>query len=463
MADPSGTGMCKHPPELMPVRVVRREQGLRLGQRIIVPFAGSGAGTGPLAWGQQQVWASMVETGSSMSMGGAVPVDDGRTVEDFAAELRFFMSRYAAMRTRLRLGADGSVTQEVAGAGEAVLEVLDADGGADPAAVAEALAAGWRERTFDYEHEWPLRMGVVCRAGAVTHVVVMICHIAADLGGIAVMMRELAGRDPVTGEPAGPYEAPQPLDLARMQREPALLRQTAAAMRYWESHLRTIPASMFRGPVDRGDPVYCRIRWQSRAMHLASAAVSARLGADQAWVLLAALAAGLERVQPGTGPFVGIGIIGNRFRPGLRDVVSPVTQDGLCVLDVAGVEPAEAIARARAASMSASKHAYYDPQARAELTARVGRERGEDLDLTCIYNDRRTSRPAAPGGDPEEALGETRVLAEEPLKFLGPKLMLVVEDVPDLVRLTVSADTRYLSRPDLRALLAEMESFALRA
>ena len=44
-----------------------------------------------------------------MSMGGVVPVDDGRTVEDFAAELRFFMSRYAAMRTRLRLAADERV------------------------------------------------------------------------------------------------------------------------------------------------------------------------------------------------------------------------------------------------------------------------------------------------------------------------------------------------------------------
>ena len=30
-------------------------------------------------------------------------------------------------------------------------------------------------------------------------------------------------------------------------------------------------------------------------------------------------------------------IIGNRFRSGLRDVVSPLTQTGLCVLDVTDV------------------------------------------------------------------------------------------------------------------------------
>ncbi|MEV0127852.1 condensation domain-containing protein [Dactylosporangium sp. NPDC050688] len=429
-------------------------------ERIIVAFEGPGAGAGPLTWGQQQTWAAMVEIDSSMSMGGAVPVSDGRTVEDFAAELRFFMCRYAAMRTLLRFGDDGTVTQEVFGSGETALVVLDAADDEDPAAHAEALATQWRQHKFDYATEWPLRMGVVRHRGAVTHVVALMCHIAADLGGVAVMMRELAGRDPVTGAPAGPYEAPQPLDLVRLQHEPAMTRQTAAAMRYWESHLRTIPASLFDAPADRGEPVYCRLRWQSRAMHVASGAVSDRLGADPAWVLLAAFAAGLDRLRPGRGPFVAINIISNRFRPALRDVVSPITQDGLCVLDVAGVSAEEAVARARTASMSASKHAYYDPAARAALTERISRERGEHLDLTLIYNDRRTGLPSGGAGSVPE---QTQVLSEEPLPSLGPKLMVVVEDVPDVVRLSVDVDTRYLSLPDLRALLHEMEAFVVTA
>ena len=433
-------------------------------ERIIVPFEGPGAGAGPLAWGQQQVWAAMVEIDSSMSMGGAVPAAGGRTVEDYAAELRFFMCRYAAMRTLLRFGDDGTVTQEVFGSGETALVVLDAADDEDPAARAEALATQWRQRKFDYATEWPLRMGVVRHRGAVTHVVALMCHIAADLGGVAVMMRELAERDPVTGAPAGPYEAPQPLDLVRLQQEPAMTRQTAAAMRYWESHLRTIPASLFDAPAEDGAavgaPVYRRLRWQSRAMHVASGVVSDRLGADPAWVLLAAFAAGLERLRPGRGPFVAVNIISNRFRPALRDVVSPITQDGLCVLDVAGVDAEEAISRARTASMTASKHAYYDPAARAALTERISRERGEHLDLTLIYNDRRTGAPAGGGGPVPE---QTLVLSEEPLPSLGPKLMVVVEDVPDVVRLSVDVDTRHLSLPDLRALLDGMEAFVVTA
>jgi hypothetical protein len=435
-------------------------------ERIVVPFEGPGAGIGPLTWGQRQVWAAMVESGSSMSMGGAVPATGGRTVQDYAEELRFFMCRYAAMRTLLRFAADGTVTQEVFGAGETVLEVHDTADGDDPAAVAEDLAARWRAHRFDDATEWPLRMGVVRHGGVVTHVVALMCHIAADLGGVAVMMRELAGRDSVTGESAGPV-ALQPLDLARLQQEPLAARQTAAAMRYWESHLRTIPASLFgppAGPADHeGEPRYARLRWQSRAMHLASDLVSARLGADPAWVLLAAFAVGLERLRPGSGPFVAIGIISNRFRPALREVVSPITQDGLCVLDVAGVTAEEAVARAGTASMRASKYAYYDPAARAALTERVSRDRGEHLDLTCLYNDRRgPRRPSPVAADPRAARAETRVLSQEPLRFLGPKLMVIVEDAPDdVVRMTADVDTHALSLPDLRTLLHEMEAFVL--
>ena len=58
-------------------------------------------------------------------------------------------------------------------------------GGDDPAAVAEDLATRWRAHRFDDAAEWPLRMGVVRHGGAVTHVVALMCHIAADLGGVA--------------------------------------------------------------------------------------------------------------------------------------------------------------------------------------------------------------------------------------------------------------------------------------
>ena len=97
---------------------------------------------------------------------------------DVAAGLRFIMSRHQSLRTKLRFGPDGQTRQVVHACGEIALEVVDAGDG-DPAEVAAAVAAGYKARKFDYEHEWPLRMAVITHRGAATHVAEMICHLAA--------------------------------------------------------------------------------------------------------------------------------------------------------------------------------------------------------------------------------------------------------------------------------------------
>ncbi|GAA0726357.1 hypothetical protein Drose_11815 [Dactylosporangium roseum] len=437
-------------------------------EQIIVPFEGNGAGVGGLTWGQQQVWRAMVEVDSSMSMGGVVPVLDGRTVEDFAAELRFFMSRYGSMRSKLRFGHDGEVTQEVFGSGEATMWVHDARPGEDPAAVADAVFAEWKARNFDYAYEWPIRMAVVRQGGAVTHVIVLVCHLATDGNGLATMIRELGERDPATREPTGPYPAMQPFDLVAAQLERGAQGQTDSAIRYWEGHLRSIRPRRFAPAADRGEPRFRQVVWRSRALLLAGERLAARLGVDAAPVLLAAYAVAFGRVTGGA-PFVSQVIVGNRFRPGLADVVSPLAQNGLVVLDVAGVDAGEAVRRARQASTTASKYAYYEPGARLALIKRIAKERGEPVDLAVFYNDRRaTLRTATAGAVPSgdeivAARAETAVVLERPMGFFNEELMINVDDVPDTVQITTEVDTAALAIEDLHALLTEMESFAVEA
>ena len=110
--------------------------GVRMTDRVVVPFEGPGGGVGRLTWGQQKVWTLMQQAGTSLSMGGAVPVTDGRTIRDLAAELGFFMCRYASLRTRILPAQDDGVTQEVSGSGVAVLGVLDVADDDDPGLVA---------------------------------------------------------------------------------------------------------------------------------------------------------------------------------------------------------------------------------------------------------------------------------------------------------------------------------------
>lgn len=451
-------------------------------ERIVVPFEGDGAGVGGLTWGQQQVWRAMVEVDTSMSMGGVVPVTDGRTPADFVEELRFFMSRYAALRSRLvfdepwhatSLDVCHLVRQEIVAHGETVLEVHDAGPGEDPAAVAAAIFAAWKARKFDYTTEWPIREAVVRQDGALTHVIVLICHIAADGSGLATMIREMTERDPVTKAPRQPYTAMQPLALVAAQRDAQ--RQTDTAMRYWEAQLRSIRPRRFPpvAVVDQDGPRWWRVTWRSTALMLAAERVAAALGIDTAPVLLAAYGSAFNTVTGQTAPFATQVIVGNRFRPGLADIVSPMAQNGIVVFDVSGdgVTAQEAIGRARRASMKASKHAYYEPEARLALIDRIGREHSEPFDLSVFYNDRRvgvieTQDPleTAPSMDEiRSAMPLTGMVSETPLVFFNEKLMVNIDDAVGTAQVTVEFDAHHMPRADLRRLLTAMETFTVDA
>src|SRR2546428_13758233 len=77
---------------------------LRVGvaDRVVIRFAGSGSGVEKLAWGQQELWQAMVRQRTWLPMGGVMPLAAARTVDDVADELRYMMSRYQCLRTRLR-------------------------------------------------------------------------------------------------------------------------------------------------------------------------------------------------------------------------------------------------------------------------------------------------------------------------------------------------------------------------
>jgi len=411
----------------------------------------------------------MVEMDSSLGIGGVVPLPPGETAQDKAEELRFFLHRYEALRTHLSFGPDGEVTQVVAGSGETGVDVHDVDG--DPQEAAEAVFAQWRANKYDYANEFPMRLAVVRKDGAATHVVAMLCHIAADAVGVGTMLRELNERDPVTREPKAPHQGMQPLELVHWQQSPAAKRHTDSAMRFWESHLRSIPAARFT-PVATAQPQqggrYRQICWKSRAMLLALHAISSRDQVDTGPVLLATAAVGLARLT-GANPYVAQTIVNNRFRPRLSDVVSPLNQNGLCVIDVADITLSEAIDRARKASINAAKFAYYEPQAREDLLSRVNAERGERIDLANFVNDRRGMAASMPPAQPPEtaeilaAQADTALLWEGELPMFNEKLMLNFDEIDGAIQITAETDTHFLPLDDLKELMSKMETVAIEA
>ena len=443
-----------------------------MAERIFVSFEGDGSGVNELSWGQRVICNPMRMQGSSLSMGGARPLAEGRTVSDVAAAARFVMGRHQSLRTRLRFEADGRPLQVVASSGEIPLEVVEA-GDADPAEVAEALAARYKETNFDYANEWPIRLGVVTHRGVPTHVAEVVCHLATDGFGMARLRADLAGQNGGAGPAGGPTPAMPPLEQARSQRTPAAQRHAAAAMRYWERLLRTVPADRFGDWPDDGQPRCLQAVYDSPAAHLAVQSVAARTKVSTSQVLLAAFAVTLARLTD-SNPVVALVLVNNRFRPGFADTVSPVAAPSLCVIDVADITFDEAVTRTWHSAMAGYKHAYYDPDLMWDLIARVGKERGGEINLAYFFNDLRVRHREEPPGParPPADLRAADLRAALPRSTLAwgrqkdghcDRVFLYINDVPGTVSCEAWVDTRYVSPADLEAALRGLEELTVEA
>ncbi|HTJ37589.1 MAG TPA: condensation domain-containing protein [Dactylosporangium sp.] len=417
--------------------------------RISVGFQGDGAGEGPLSWGQLENWSAIVKQGTWIPLGGVKALAEGTTVDEVVAELRYLMTRYEPMRTRLRFAADGTPTQVVHAAGEIDLQIVDA-GAADPARVAEELCEAWSGKQLDFATEWPLRMAVVRQGERLSHMAVLVSHLVTDAAGAMTMLAEVAERT------STPVPGPQPLAQAQWQASPAGQRHDAAARRYWEGILQTVAPERFPRPAAVESPRYWHGEFTSPALGLAARRWAAETGADTTTVLLAAYAGALTRVT-GVDPVVIRPIVSNRFRPGLAGVVCTLAQAGLLSVPAAGLRFAELLERTRRVTMAAYKYAYFHHTQMERLRARVNAERGVEIELGCYFNDRRgPGRDEAPIEPGESAL---RWVAAQDAPSFEP-LFVHVDDAPGTLRLSLYLDASHFSPAAAEELMAGMERLA---
>ena len=441
-----------------------------MSDRVQFDFAGEGAGVDDLAWGQQEIWLAMTRQRSWIPIGGPSRLTPGTTLADVVDDLQYTLGRYQTMRTRLRFEDGGRVRQEVFAAGEFTIELYDAPDGADPGEFADALYDWFRTWDYDYVEDWPVRVGVVRHRGALTHQVTVATHLVTDALGGAIMMDEVTRREPA------PVAGTQPLEQVRRQRSPSGRRQNEAALRYWRRLLRTVPARTVPESTDRCEPRYREGLLHSPALHLALRAIVARERVDPATALLAVFAVAVARVT-GVDPVVIRPIVGNRFWPGLADVVCPVNQAGLCVVEVTGAPFPEVLARVRRAALATYKYAHFDPLQLAEVIAGVERDRGGPVDLSVLFNDRRTGNRSDLASDPvsedaapvvtlermSAALAQTRL--DWPVARDDPHepLMVNVEDAVGAVQVRIVFDTHHVAPATAEAFVRGMQAVAVAA
>jgi hypothetical protein len=437
--------------------------------QVVVAFEGEGEGVGSLTWSQMGFWQSIEGSGDSRTVGGVTPLPPGIKIEAVTGMLRFVMNRHQVLRTRLVFDGEGKPPlQRCWSSGEVVLEIVDVADGDDAVEVADALRERYQEKHFDYVNEWPVRMGVVRQHGSLTHMVAVYLHLSLDAAALTLLCEDLARWDAETdGRAAGPVTAMQPLEQAARQATPGGQRQGRASLRYLEHVLRTVSPSRF-GPTRYGDePSYRMIRYRSPATLLAAQAVAANGGFNTSPVLLASFAVALAR-RTGRNPVMTLVTVSNRFRPGLAESVSPVSQVTPLMIDVADITVGEAVTRSAQSALAAYKNAYCDPYEQDEVVERVGVERGEEIDLSCYYNDRRQLDRGPTGETPtaeqiRAALPQGTAHWEHELEMSKAKVYLYVDEAPGAIEFLLSVDTRYFSAEETEALAREMETVAVEA
>jgi Condensation domain len=431
-------------------------QPVAAAEQVLVPFEGEGSGDAELTWGQIGLWQS-IEMSGSKTVPYIAELPPGMTVSMAAERLRFMVSRHQSLRTRLQLRSGGPPRQRCASSGEVPLEIVDA-GDRDPAEVAEAVSEYYQEKPFEFETEWPLRMAVIRSGDVLTHMVLVILHTSIDAYGLTALMSDVESPEAALGVP--------PLEQARKQASPAGQRHNQMSLQYLEKVLHAVTPSRF------GEPKYAdegidQIQYRSPATLLSIDAVAARNGINTSPVLLASFAVGLARFT-GVNPVLAMLMVSNRFRPGFANSVSALIQITPYLIDVADVTLDEAVARASHSALNAYKNAYYNPYEQDEVIERVERERGEEIDLSCFYNDRR-QQDRGRHGTPPSAEQIREALPRSTFSWTGEinppkrKLYFNVDDPPGCIEFMLSADRAYFSRDDLLALIREVESVAVSA
>lgn len=425
--------------------------------RIMVSFRGEGAGVEALTWAQIGLWQGMVVTGRSVTMAGSAPLPPGTTIRQYVDALAYMTGRHQSLRTLLRLRGDDEMPLQVCvAAGELPLEIVATDG--DPTTVAAAVELRYREKNFDYEHEFPIRTALVCRDGEPVHMVVVYLHTALDAGGLRALLADVVARD------GRPVTAIQPLAQAARQRTPAARRQSAAAMAHLDHALRAMHPRQFGEPRHESRGIRM-IRYRSPATALAVQRIAAQEGLNTSSALLAVFAIGLAR-RVGQSRILALLMVSNRFRPGFAESVSPLVQLSPYLIDVGGVTLREAAGRARTSVLNAYKNAYYDPYEQEAVIDRVKADRG-DIDYSCVYNDRRvadrdTTDAHLPTDDEIRTARANAEYAWETRPDMSSRhLFLNIDDGPAAIDFVMTVDTRFFTDDDIVAITAEFENVAV--
>jgi hypothetical protein len=460
---------------------------LTLADRLRVPFSGLRGGDGPLTISQSigLCWVTSPAMPARM-MEWPLSLPEGTTLADIAAALQVLVTRHESLRTcypsapppgTVRLALAGALpefsVQRVIRSGDLVIDVYTAsEQPADDAVLVTELAGVLRAREFDLATELPVRMAVAMWQGTPRAAVILYSHMAVDMAAMVLLDRQFATlvTDPSSREVGPPGH--HPLDQAEEERSARGLRRVAAAVRGWETALRTVPQCLYAIP--SADPrhdggVVSGWLW-SRAGALALPHIAARTGASRQLVMYAALCTmiGWRTGHDTCGMLI---LARNRYRRELREYIGPLAQEGITCINVRARTLDEVVRRAAAAVLVGNNNSLIEITTFERIAGQVEQHRGITWSRYCSFNDisdfQGTSECDEPVADPAaagSALAQTRFTrlpvpgAEEVL------LRLLLQQVDgELIIGATSRDANRVPLSEIETLLRGTESLLVAA
>jgi hypothetical protein len=434
----------------------------------LVKFTGERGATGPLTIGQRNTmdWA-LDPAAHTRMIDWPLDLPVGATLDDIEAAFSVLMARHESLRTTFP--ADGQPIQRVMQSGELAIDLYELASPLPPdnavpeaPALATALIGRLRAVEFDLAAGLPLRVAVALSDGVPRAAAVVYSHLVADLGAMATLGFQFTrlAADPSSRDVGPPGH--QPLEQAEAEQSPRGRRRTEAALRTWETQLRTMPQCLFAVPAaepDSNRPLAGWL-WSSAAAH-ALPHICARTSASQQAAVLAALCALIGR-RTGHPRCSLTALTHNRYERRLRDYVGSLAADTVISVDIRADSFDELVRRAASTTLKVGKGGLVDGAELKRVVREVEHDRGISYTRDCVYNDASYVDTAPPGlpGDPADA---TAALARSELRWIESAepavlMLLVLAQVEEEVVLgALTCDSGLVPRRDIESLLRGVE------
>lgn len=398
----------------------------------------------------------------------SVHFPDPVALSEVLGALEMVLGRHESLRSRYYLRR-GEPVQRISDLGRIPVGVHEDP--ADSGACAKAALTRLKEMRFR-SGEWPIRVDLVTRHGAVAHVVIVLCHLAGDRASLDIIADELRCRAVGATQAVRGFgeESLQPADLAQYESSAEGLRRSEVALEYWRDHFRRAPNQLFqRQPATHTSPAFQNARFESEATFMAIRILARRYRRPPASVLLAAIATAMGSIAQRETLAFSI-IVATRWMSGARMAVGNFYQRMPVCISVDRDDFAKTIDSAWGNVVAASKHGTWDPRRFQVILREVQQQRGDSPDTSCILNlqvGREAWKGSASASDAETvtvALAASRYSwAEDPAEWRPRTFNLYVWERQQRTLFSLLADLAVISASETRLFFEAVESVLVSA